>query len=65
MLGEMLPADTGLYGSVKGDCQREMVGHAGGRTQIEDAEVRVAGDGGEERGRVRGKGGRVGAGVCG
>ena len=52
-------------GGVDGDCEDEVVGGGGGGTEVEEAEMGVAGDGGEEGGRVRGEGGGVGAGVDG
>lgn len=48
-----------------GDCEDEVVGGGGGGAEVEEAEVRVAGYGGEEGRRVRGEGGGVGAGVDG
>ena len=33
-----------------GDCKNEVVGGGGGGTEVEEAEVGVAGDGGEEGG---------------
>ena len=47
------------------DREREVVGRAGGRAEVEEPEVRVAAYGGEEGGGVRGEGGAVGAGVDG
>lgn len=54
-------ARRGMYGDGKG----EVVGRGGGGAEIEDAEVGVGGDGGEEGGGVGGVGGAVGAGVGG
>lgn len=48
-----------------GEGQDEVVRGRGGGAEVEEAEVRVAGYGGEEGGRVRGEGGGVGAGVDG
>ena len=55
----------GCLRGVDRDCEDEVVGGGSGGAEVEEAEVRVAGDGGEEGGRVRGEGGGVGAGVDG
>lgn len=52
-------------GRVDRDAGDEVVGGGGGGAQVEDPQVRVGGDGGEDRGGVRGEGGGVGAGMCG
>lgn len=54
-----------LGGRVERDGGGEVVRGGGRGAQVEDAEVRVRGDGGEHGGRVRGEGGGVGAGVGG
>jgi hypothetical protein len=48
---------------VDGDAGDEVVRCAGWGAQVEDAEGRVAGDGGEDGGAVGGEGGAVSAGV--
>ena len=48
-----------------GDREDEVVGGGSGGAEVEEAEVRVARDGGEEGGGMRGEGGGVGAGVDG
>lgn len=55
----------GRLGRVYRDGEDEVVGGGRGGTEVEEAEVRVAGDGGEEGGRVRGEGGGIGARVDG
>ena len=54
-----------LWGGVDWDFEGEVVGGGGGGAEVEEAEVRVGGDGGEEGGGVRGEGCGVGAGVRG
>jgi len=53
------------WGGVEGDGEGEVVGGGGGGAQVEEAEMRVRGDGGEEGGGVGGEGGAVSAGVGG
>ena len=55
----------GLLRGVDWDCEDEVVGGGGRGAEVEEAEVAVARDGGEEGGRVRGEAGGVGAGVGG
>lgn len=50
---------------VQGDGSREVVCGGGRGAEVEEAEVRVGGDGGEDGGGVGGEGGRVGARVGG
>jgi hypothetical protein len=50
---------------VDGDRGYEVVGRGCGSSQVEDAEVGISGDGGDNGGGVRGEGGTVGAGMRG
>lgn len=61
----MLEAGACVWGGVQRDGEGEVVRGGGGGAQVEEAEVRVRGDGGEEGGGVGGEGGAVGAGVGG
>lgn len=55
----------GCLGGVDGEGEDEVVRGGGGGAEVEEAEVGVAGYGGEKGGRVWGEGGGVGAGVDG
>lgn len=50
---------------MEGDGEDEVVGGGGGSAEVEEAEVGVGGDGGEEGRAMGGEGGAVGAGVSG
>ena len=54
-----------VRGVVRGERQDAAGGGRGGCAQVEEAQVRVGGDGGEQGGGVRAEGGAVGAGVGG
>lgn len=58
-------AGAGVRGGVERDGEGQVVGGGGGGAEIEEAEVGVGGDGGEEGGGVGAVGGAVGAGVGG
>lgn len=63
--GRREQAVAGRRGLVDGDVGDEVVLGRGREAQVEEAEARVGGDGGEEGGVARGEGGRVGAGADG